>query len=94
MHRKLKLSRCSPSGLRSSSSISDIPIQDWVKLAVTRAKASGSKAISWLDEKRGHDAVMIGKVKQYLQRHDTQGDSTDTCSTLTTDLEKRSDARA
>eukprot|EP00971_Amphidinium_carterae_P088133 1743261-Amphidinium_carterae.2 len=51
----------------------DIPIQDWVKLAVTRARATGSKAIFWLDERRGHDAVMIGKVKQYLQCHDTQG---------------------
>jgi isocitrate dehydrogenase len=51
----------------------DIPIQDWVKLAVNRARASGSKAIFWLDPARGHDAVMIEKVKQYLQKHDTKG---------------------
>eukprot|EP00403_Amphidinium_massartii_P027099 CAMPEP_0178390618 /NCGR_PEP_ID=MMETSP0689_2-20121128/10739_1 /TAXON_ID=160604 /ORGANISM="Amphidinium massartii, Strain CS-259" /LENGTH=1170 /DNA_ID=CAMNT_0020011133 /DNA_START=33 /DNA_END=3541 /DNA_ORIENTATION=- len=51
----------------------DIPIQDWVKLSVNRARATGAKAIFWLDEKRGHDAVMIGKVKQYLQRHSTEG---------------------
>lgn len=51
----------------------DIPIQDWVKLAVTRARSSGSKAVFWLDECRGHDAVMINKVKQYLSKHDTSG---------------------
>lgn len=51
----------------------DIPIQDWVKLAVTRARATGAKAIFWLDEKRAHDAVMIQKVKQYLPNHDTSG---------------------
>merc|ERR1712216_780327 len=44
----------------------DIPIQDWVKLAVARARATGSKAIFWLDKNRAHDAVMIDKVKQYL----------------------------
>lgn len=51
----------------------DIPIQDWVKLAVTRARATGAKAVFWLDEKRAHDAVMIQKVKQYLPNHDTSG---------------------
>jgi len=51
----------------------DIPIQDWVKLAVTRARASGAKAIFWLDEKRAHDANMIEKVKRYLPQHDTKG---------------------
>jgi len=51
----------------------DIPIQDWVKLAVTRAKASGEPAIFWLDEKRGHDAQMIAKVEKYLKDHDTSG---------------------
>lgn len=51
----------------------DIPIQDWVKLAVTRARATGSKAVFWLDPNRAHDAVMIEKVNQYLPRHDTSG---------------------
>jgi len=51
----------------------DAPIQDWVKLAVTRAKASGMPAIFWLDENRGHDAQMIKKVNTYLADHDTSG---------------------
>lgn len=51
----------------------DAPIQDWVKLAVTRAKASGSPAIFWLDEKRGHDAQIINKVTLYLKDHDLTG---------------------
>ena len=51
----------------------DAPIQDWVKLAVTRARASGMPAIFWLDEKRGHDAQMIMKVERYLKDHNTDG---------------------
>ncbi len=51
----------------------DAPIRDWVKLAVTRARATGSPAIFWLDEKRGHDSEIIKKVKQYLPDHDTKG---------------------
>lgn len=51
----------------------DIPIQDWVKLAVTRARATGAKAVFWLDPNRAHDAVMIKKVKEYLPKHDTSG---------------------
>ena len=51
----------------------DAPIQDWVKLAVTRARASGSPTIFWLDENRGHDAEIIKKVKLYLQDHDLSG---------------------
>ncbi len=51
----------------------DEPIQDWIKLAVSRAKASGSPAIFWLDEKRGHDAEIIKKVQFYLKDHDTSG---------------------
>ncbi len=51
----------------------DAPIQDWVKLAVNRAKASGAPAIFWLDENRGHDAEIIAKVNQYLPNHDTTG---------------------
>ncbi|CAG1066299.1 isocitrate dehydrogenase [uncultured bacterium] len=51
----------------------DAPIQDWVKLAVTRAKATGAPAIFWLDKKRGHDAQIIEKVNKYLKNHDTTG---------------------
>ncbi len=51
----------------------DEPIRDWVKLAVTRAKASGSPTIFWLDPKRGHDAQLIAKVEEYLKEHDTNG---------------------
>ncbi|MBI3179539.1 MAG: NADP-dependent isocitrate dehydrogenase, partial [Deltaproteobacteria bacterium] len=49
----------------------DAPILDWVKLAVTRARASGSTTVFWLDEKRGHDAQIIAKVKKYLPQFDT-----------------------
>jgi len=55
------------------SQAKDLPIRDWVKLAVNRAKATGSPAIFWLDENRAHDAQMIKKVKQYLPEHDTNG---------------------
>ena len=51
----------------------DVPIKDWVKLAVKRAKASGEPAIFWLDENRGHDAEIIKKVKKYLPEFDTTG---------------------
>ncbi|MEV0170538.1 NADP-dependent isocitrate dehydrogenase [Streptomyces sp. NPDC050803] len=51
----------------------DAPIRDWVKLAVTRARATGDPAVFWLDEARGHDAVIIEKVKAYLPEHDTEG---------------------
>jgi isocitrate dehydrogenase len=51
----------------------DLPIQDWVKLAVTRARATGDPAVFWLDETRAHDAVLIGKVREYLPQHDTDG---------------------
>ena len=51
----------------------DAPIQDWVKLAVTRARASNTPAIFWLDEERAHDAQMIKKVTVYLKDHDTTG---------------------
>jgi len=53
--------------------VKDIPIRDWVKLAVNRARATGSPAIFWLDEKRAHDRQMIEKVKKYLPQHDTKG---------------------
>ena len=51
----------------------DEPIRDWVKLAVTRANASGSPAVFWLDEHRAHDAAIINKVHAYLPEHDTIG---------------------
>ena len=51
----------------------DLPIQDWVKLAVNRARATGLPTIFWLDSKRAHDANLINKVKQYLTNHDTTG---------------------
>lgn len=51
----------------------DLPIQDWVKLAVNRARATGQPAIFWLDQNRGHDAQVIEKVKKYLKDHDTSG---------------------
>ena len=51
----------------------DEPIRDWVKLAVTRARASGTPAIFWLDEARAHDANLIAKIKAYLPEHDTEG---------------------
>jgi isocitrate dehydrogenase len=51
----------------------DAPIQDWVKLAVTRARATGVPAIFWLDVNRGHDAAIIEKINQYLPEHDTAG---------------------
>lgn len=51
----------------------DAPIRDWVKLAVTRARATGDPAVFWLDEGRAHDANLIQKVKTYLADHDTDG---------------------
>jgi isocitrate dehydrogenase len=53
--------------------VKDAPIQDWVKLAVNRAKATGAPAIFWLDKTRAHDAELIKKVDRYLKDHDTKG---------------------
>lgn len=53
--------------------VKDAPIQDWVKLAVTRARATGTPAVFWLDENRAHDAELIKKVNAYLPEHDTSG---------------------
>jgi isocitrate dehydrogenase len=53
--------------------VKDAPIQDWVKLAVTRAKATGAPAIFWLNKDRAHDAELIKKVNAYLPKHDTSG---------------------
>jgi isocitrate dehydrogenase len=51
----------------------DASIRDWVKLAVTRARATGAPAVFWLDESRAHDANLIAKVREYLPEHDTEG---------------------
>jgi len=51
----------------------DLPIRDWVKLAVSRARATGAPAVFWLDKNRAHDAQMIEKVNLYLKDHDTTG---------------------
>jgi len=51
----------------------DAPIQDWVKLAVTRARATGTPAVFWLDKNRAHDLSIIEKVERYLKNHDTKG---------------------
>jgi isocitrate dehydrogenase len=64
----------------------DVPVRDWVKLAVTRARISGAPAVFWLDEGRAHDAVLIGKVRAYLAEHDTEG--------LTIEIKKPEDAIA
>ncbi len=53
--------------------VKDAPIRDWVKLAVTRARATGVPAIFWLDKERAHDAELIKKVEKYLPEHDTSG---------------------
>ncbi|MBS0179235.1 MAG: NADP-dependent isocitrate dehydrogenase [Nitrospira sp.] len=53
--------------------VKDAPIQDWVKLAVTRARATGAPAVFWLDKTRAHDAELIKKVNAYLPKHDTNG---------------------
>ncbi len=51
----------------------DVPVRDWVKLAVRRARATGAPAVFWLDKNRGHDAQVIAKVETYLKDHDTSG---------------------
>ena len=53
--------------------VKDAPIQDWVKLAVNRARLSHTPVVFWLDKNRGHDAEIIKKVERYLQDHDTKG---------------------
>ena len=55
------------------SQAKDAPVQDWVKLSVTRARASNTPTIFWLDDRRGHDAEIIKKVNTYLPQHDTNG---------------------
>ncbi len=55
------------------SRVKDVPIRDWVKLAVRRARATGAPAVFWLDKARAHDAQVIAKVEKYLKEHDTAG---------------------
>ena len=56
-----------------SCQVKDLPVRDWVKLAITRARATGAPAVFWLDENRAHDAQLIEKVKRYLPEYDTDG---------------------
>lgn len=62
-----------PGDIWRATQTKDIAIRDWVKLAVTRARASATPAVFWLDETRSHDAELITKVKTYLAEHDTDG---------------------
>jgi isocitrate dehydrogenase len=62
-----------PGDIWRSCQTKDVPIRDWVKLAVTRARASRTPAVFWLDETRAHDANLIAKVNAYLPEHDTEG---------------------
>lgn len=62
-----------PGDIWRATQTKDIAIRDWVKLAVTRARATGAPAVFWLDENRSHDAALIAKVKTYLADHDTDG---------------------
>ncbi|MBB1259254.1 NADP-dependent isocitrate dehydrogenase [Streptomyces alkaliterrae] len=63
----------SPGDIFRMCQTKDLPIRDWVKLAVTRARATGDPAVFWLDENRAHDANLIKKVQAYLPEHDTEG---------------------
>ncbi len=63
----------SPGDVWRACQTKDIPIRNWVELAVTRARASGTPAVFWLDPSRAHDANLIAKVEQYLPEHDTGG---------------------
>jgi len=63
----------SPGDVWRACQAKDVPIRDWVKLAVTRARASETPAVFWLDEERAHDANLIAKVKEYLKEYDTEG---------------------
>jgi isocitrate dehydrogenase len=65
--------RVAPGDIWRAMQTKDVAIRDWVKLAVTRARATGAPAVFWLDENRSHDAALIAKVKEYLAEHDTAG---------------------
>ena len=64
---------CEAGDIWRMSRVKDIPIQDWVRLAVERARLTGNPAVFWLDENRAHDRNMIAKVKEYLPTHNTSG---------------------
>ncbi len=64
---------CEAGDIWRMSRAKDIPIQDWIRLAVERARLTGNPAVFWLDENRAHDANMIKKVKEYLPNHNTDG---------------------
>ena len=65
--------RVEPGDIWRACQAKDAPIRDWVKLAVTRARATGAPAVFWLDESRAHDAQLIAKVRDELSNHDTDG---------------------
>src|SRR6478736_779957 len=65
--------KVAPGDIWRACQTKDVPIRDWVKLAVTRARASATPAVFWLDKGRAHDARMIAKVEDYLKDHDTEG---------------------
>ena len=62
-----------PGDIWRATQTKDIAVRDWVKLAVSRARATGAPAVFWLDENRSHDAALIAKVREYLADHDTDG---------------------
>ncbi|KHL00069.1 isocitrate dehydrogenase [Microbacterium mangrovi] len=62
-----------PGDIWRATQTKDVAVRDWVKLAVSRARATGSPAVFWLDETRAHDASLIAKVREYLAEHDTDG---------------------
>ena len=64
---------CEAGDIWRMSRAKDIPIRDWVRLAVQRARLTGNPAVFWLDKNRAHDANMIAKVKEYLKDHNTDG---------------------
>ncbi|UFU07486.1 NADP-dependent isocitrate dehydrogenase [Ruania halotolerans] len=63
----------SPGDIWRACQTKDVPIRDWVKLAVTRARATGTPAVFWLDKTRAHDRNLIAKVTEYLGEHETDG---------------------
>ncbi|UYM06217.1 NADP-dependent isocitrate dehydrogenase [Solicola gregarius] len=63
----------SPGDIWRACQTKDVPVRDWVKLAVNRARASSTPAVFWLDSQRAHDANLIAKVNEYLPEHDTDG---------------------
>ncbi len=65
--------RVAPGDIFRACQTKDAPIRDWVKLAVTRARTTGTPAIFWLDPNRAHDAQLLAKVRQYLPEYDTTG---------------------